>query len=244
MVGMAARKMRNWICLSDWASLRKQNINLIIQVICEKICTGLHWNLRVVMMPTLSSLVAPEVVVMTTPGATSDVKVCVMMISLSSLVASEVVIMTTSDATSDDKVGIITPLGFIPVPFVSRYFTCMSGPGRAWPQRSGGIYYPFIVLHKIFMTLPRYFTTNDQQPIVPWQCCADMCYYRDAKVVQVALWSSLTALKAHIKKNTNSIEGCHADCLQCPHYYKAFVWAIFMLQWLWVSSIHVFIHVI
>ena len=117
------------------------------------------------MMPTLSSLVAPEVVVMTTPGATSDVKVCVMMISLSSLVASEVVIMTTSDATSDDKVGIITPLGFIPVPFVSRYFTCMSGPGRAWPQRSGGICYPFIVLHKIFMTLPRYFPQMTSNPL-------------------------------------------------------------------------------
>ena len=31
-----------------------------------------HWDLRVIMMPTLSSLVAPQVVIMTTCSATSD----------------------------------------------------------------------------------------------------------------------------------------------------------------------------
>ena len=47
------------------------------QAICHKIIY-LHWKARVVMMPTLSSLVAPEVVVMTTSGATSDDKVGIM----------------------------------------------------------------------------------------------------------------------------------------------------------------------
>ena len=51
------------------------------------------------MIPTLSSPVAPEVVIMTTSSATNDDKVGII---------SEVVVMTTSGATSDDKVGIIS----------------------------------------------------------------------------------------------------------------------------------------
>ena len=44
----------------------------IIKVFLER--QVIHWKQRVVMMPTLSSLVAPEVVKITTFGATSDGK--------------------------------------------------------------------------------------------------------------------------------------------------------------------------
>ena len=57
-----------------------------------------------VMMSTLSSLVAQNVVVMTTCRAKSD--------DNSSLMAPEAIVMTTSSSTSDDKVGIITTLNF------------------------------------------------------------------------------------------------------------------------------------
>ena len=69
---------------------------------------GFHWKPRVVIMPTLSPLVAPGVVIMTTYGATSGDKVSVMTPTLSSPTAPEVVFMTTYDATGDDKVDIMT----------------------------------------------------------------------------------------------------------------------------------------
>ena len=56
------------------------------------------------MMSTLSSLVAQNVVVMTTCRAKSD--------DNSSLMAPEAIVKTTSGSTSDDKVGIITTLNF------------------------------------------------------------------------------------------------------------------------------------
>ena len=56
--------------------------------------TGCH-----MMMLTLSSIMAPQVVIM-------------MMSTLSSMMAPQVVIMTTCCAISDDKVGIITILSF------------------------------------------------------------------------------------------------------------------------------------
>ena len=57
---------------------------------------------KVVMMPTLASLVASEVVIFI---KIQELSLCQL---LSSLVAQEVVIMTTSCATSDDKFGIMT----------------------------------------------------------------------------------------------------------------------------------------
>ena len=82
----------------------------------------LHWNPRVVMMPTLSLLVVLEVVAMTTPGTTSDDKVGIMTTSWWQLLGSwcqlyhhlvipQVIVMATTDTTNDDKVGILTTLG-------------------------------------------------------------------------------------------------------------------------------------
>ena len=52
--------------------------NLCAYLKPARLTTHSHWNLSVIMMPTLSSLVAPEVVITTTSGATSDDKVGIM----------------------------------------------------------------------------------------------------------------------------------------------------------------------
>ena len=61
-------------------------------------------------MPTLSSMAAPEVVIMTTSGAANDDKVGIMITVVSEWSFYEqiiLVIMTTSGAANDDKVGIM-----------------------------------------------------------------------------------------------------------------------------------------
>ena len=52
------------------------------------------WNPRTVMMPTSSSLAAPEVVAMTTAGAVIDDKVDIMMLIMSSMSGPKVVVIT------------------------------------------------------------------------------------------------------------------------------------------------------
>ena len=65
-----------------------------------------HWNSRVFMMPTLSSLMAPELVVNHwEPRVT-------IMLTLMPLVAPGVVVTTTSGATSGNKFDIITTSHF------------------------------------------------------------------------------------------------------------------------------------
>ena len=62
---------------SSWLRNQQQQ-QIYIYVYSQKtplILPLLHWNPRVIIMPTSSSLVAPEVVIMTTYGATSDDKV-------------------------------------------------------------------------------------------------------------------------------------------------------------------------
>ena len=54
--------------------------------------TGFHWKYRVVMMPTLSSLAAPQVVVTTTRGATTDDKVGIII---------QLAMSTTCDVTGE-----------------------------------------------------------------------------------------------------------------------------------------------
>ena len=80
-------------------------------------------------MPTLSSLVAPQFILMTTYDAANDDKVgtmatlwksgIIMIPTLSSLVELQVVLITIWGATSDDKVGIVTTLisQGMPVPY-------------------------------------------------------------------------------------------------------------------------------
>ena len=89
-----------------------------------------QWKPRVVMMPTLSSLVSPQVVAMTTCSDTSDGKVHIIMMmpTLSSLVTPQVVAMTTCSVTSDDdKVDIMMmmpTLSSLVTPKVVAMTTC------------------------------------------------------------------------------------------------------------------------
>ena len=72
-----------------------------------------HWKPRVVVMPTLSSLAAPQVVETTTCGATTyKIGIAVMMPTLSLQVVPQVALTITCIAASDDKVGMKTTLVF------------------------------------------------------------------------------------------------------------------------------------
>ena len=114
---------------------------LLVQAPHHTTCldTSSHWKTGVVMMPTLSALVAPEVFQESSlcqlcqhwwhlkfprshhcansvsTGGTWGFPGVVMMPTLSSLVTPEVVVTTTSCATSDDKVGILTDGSWFPV---------------------------------------------------------------------------------------------------------------------------------
>ena len=62
---------------------------------------------RVVLMPILSALSVPELIMMTTLGTASDVY------TLSSLTVPEDVIMMISVTDNADKIGIMKTLGFL-----------------------------------------------------------------------------------------------------------------------------------
>ena len=64
-------------------------------------------------MTTLLSLAAPEVVIMTTPGAASDNKVGIMTtLNFQHLHLISIFTKSTSGATSENKVGIMSTLSF------------------------------------------------------------------------------------------------------------------------------------
>ena len=64
-----------------WTILLPTKVHLILEIwqqVCLKRWRGNHWYWRVIMMPTLSSLTALEVIIMTTFSAASADKVGIM----------------------------------------------------------------------------------------------------------------------------------------------------------------------
>ena len=88
-----------------------------VAVILGDIFINMHWKSRVVMMPTLSLLLAPHVVITTSYDATSGDKVGIMTnLDFHFVVTGGlqvVIIRTTCCAASGDKVGTMTTLDFL-----------------------------------------------------------------------------------------------------------------------------------
>ena len=77
--GSISGQLNENFSLKHWNMHHHHDMFLIVWQVTVK--TGIHWKLWVTMMPTLSSMLAPEVVITTTYGVTSDDKVGIVTVS-------------------------------------------------------------------------------------------------------------------------------------------------------------------